>query len=167
MKTRPIWVSVWTRYFQRIEGLKLLKIFMLLPLLLLVSCVGEPDTYDSANNPIRFNELGGKYILINYWAEWCRPCLEEIPELNLLAEQEQARIVVMGVNFDGISVAELRAQQEKLGIQFPVLINDPAQLLQYETPEVLPTSYLFDPEQKLVATLVGPQTRDSILARLK
>jgi len=46
--------------------------------------------------------LKGRWVLINYWAEWCKPCLEEIPELNTFAEAHSEQVSVLGVNYDGV-----------------------------------------------------------------
>jgi thiol-disulfide isomerase/thioredoxin len=116
---------------------------------------------------VQLESYAGRYLLVNYWAEWCHPCLEEIPELNILAREYSDEIAVIGVNYDGLNAEEISLQQQRLGIDFPVVIEDPAIHFRYNRPEVLPTSYLFDPHQKLVATLVGPQTRESILAVIR
>jgi thiol-disulfide isomerase/thioredoxin len=138
---------------------------ILLPVIM--SCSVEPDSVDEPGSSIQFEKYAGRYLLVNYWAEWCHPCLEEIPELNNLAREYRNEIAVIGVNFDGLGVEEILLQQKRLGIDFPVVTEDPAIHFQYDRPEVLPTSYLFDPAQKLVATLVGAQTRESILAFVK
>ena len=132
-----------------------------------MSCSVEPDNSDSPGNSIQFENYAGRHLLINYWAEWCHPCLEEIPELNFLASEHGGKIAIIGVNFDGLEAEELQIQQKRLGIEFTVVTKDPSAYFQYDPPEVLPTSYLFDPDQKLVATLVGAQTWQSILALIK
>ncbi len=132
----------------------------------LVACSEQPDVHMSTGESVQFGDYAGRYLLINYWAEWCHPCLEEIPELNALASGHSEEIAVIGVNFDGVQAEELLRQQKRLAIQFPVVTMDPAAIFHYSPPEVLPTSYLIDQNQKLVATLVGPQTRQSILALL-
>lgn len=141
-----------------------MKYITLILLPMLGSCSVEPDNSDSSGNSIQFEDYAGRYLLVNYWAEWCHPCLEEIPELNLLAREHPGEIAIIGVNFDGLEAEELSIQQKRLGIEFPVVSRDPWAYFHYDPPEVLPTSYLFDPDQKLMATLVGPQTRESILA---
>lgn len=103
--------------------------------------------------------------VINYWAIWCAPCREEIPELNQL--DQRADIVVLGVNYDGKRGAELADHAESLDIQFELLPEDPAALLAISRPGVLPTTLLVDPQGLVRDTLVGPQTADSILAGLK
>ena len=144
-----------------------MKYLVLFLLPVVMSCSVEPDSIDTPVGSIQFEKYSGRYLLVNYWAEWCHPCLEEIPELNILAREYRDEIAVIGVNFDGLGAEEISLQQMRLGIDFPVVIEDPAIHFQYDRPDVLPTSYLFDPAQKLVATLVGIQTRESILALIR
>ncbi|WP_250462043.1 TlpA family protein disulfide reductase [Microbulbifer litoralis] len=106
-------------------------------------------------------ETQGKTLLVNYWAEWCRPCREEIPELNQLA-RENAELQVIGVNYDRLRVEKIAAQAKKMGIRFPVLVEDPAARWGWERPQVLPTTFIVADNGELVATLVGPQTVESL-----
>lgn len=99
----------------------------------------------------------GQWLVINYWAQWCKPCAEEIPELNAL-DQRFSGVTVVGVNYDGAAGAALRLQEEKLGVEFNTLESDPAGALGIPRPRVLPTTLILNPEGKLATTLVGPQT---------
>ncbi|AOS98583.1 Thiol-disulfide oxidoreductase ResA [Microbulbifer aggregans] len=110
-------------------------------------------------------ETSGKTLLINYWAEWCKPCREEIPELNAIAA-EHDDILVLGVNYDALPAEEIAAQAEKLGIEFPVLADDPATLWQRPRPQVLPSTFVIGPDNRWKATLVGPQTAASLVSAL-
>ena len=101
--------------------------------------------------------------VINYWAIWCKPCREEIPELNQLNQIEN--VVVLGVNFDGKVGEALISDASDLGIAFDI-IDDPAAYLNISRPSVLPTTLVLSPEGTLVATLVGPQTAESIMAHI-
>ena len=130
----------------------------------LIACTAEPDFYDTEGRRINLHDLQGKFLLVNYWAIWCKPCAEEIPELNILAAEHGDRLRVLGVNFDGLAPVEIKAQSEQLGIAFPVLTVDPASYLKITVPEVLPATYLIDTDNNLVKVFVGPQTVDSILA---
>ncbi|MEE4361603.1 MAG: TlpA disulfide reductase family protein [Pseudomonadales bacterium] len=109
--------------------------------------------------------LQGRWVFVNYWAEWCGPCLEEIPELNAFHE-ERSDAFVMGINFDRLPAEEMRPQVASLGIRFPVAEDDPAALLGITAPEVLPSTYVFDPSGQLVTTLVGPQDHETLLAAM-
>ena len=106
----------------------------------------------------------GQWRIVNYWAIWCTPCREEIPELNALNQQED--VIVFGVNYDGKTGAELDEQSRELSIKFDQLAQDPARFLGTPRPKVLPTTLIVDPEGGVVATLVGPQTQANILAAI-
>ncbi|MFN2286984.1 MAG: TlpA family protein disulfide reductase [Chromatocurvus sp.] len=104
----------------------------------------------------------GDWLAINYWAEWCKPCIKEVPELNALHARDG--VTVLGVNFDGEVGDTLAAQIEKLAIAFPTLPEDPSTGLGVERPAVLPTTLVINPSGELVKTLVGPQTLETLLA---
>lgn len=104
----------------------------------------------------------GEWTFINYWAKWCKPCIKEVPELNLLHSREGVR--VLGVNYDGAVGEDLQAQLESLNVQFPTLDADPAARFGVERPQVLPTTLVIDPQGTLTTVLVGPQTEASLLA---
>ncbi len=109
----------------------------------------------------RLADLRGRWAVVNYWAEWCTPCIAEIPELNALATA-YPELAVAGVNFDGATGDELAQQLAKLGVAFPTLARDPSPALGIARPAVLPTTLIIDPEGRLVETLIGPQTLDSL-----
>jgi thiol-disulfide isomerase/thioredoxin len=109
----------------------------------------------------RLEELRGQWVVINYWAQWCTPCIEEIPQLNAL-DVKYTQVTVLGVNYDGASGAELEQQMQKLGVAFASLEADPAAQLGTTRPVVLPTTLILDPAGQLVSTLIGPQTLESL-----
>ena len=111
----------------------------------------------------RTSIVASQWNVINYWAIWCKPCREEIPELNQLNQIEN--VVVLGVNFDGKVGKALVSDADELGITFDI-IDDPASSLNIARPSVLPTTVVLSPEGTLVATLVGPQTAESIMAHI-
>ena len=139
------------------------RILILLIYLSLVSCdrSESDDSYlEQASNVV----LTGKWIVINYWATWCGPCREEIPELNRLFREQPESLKVFGVNFEPVSADEMAENIKEMGILFPVFPEDPYEQLGYERPLVGPTTIVISPEGSIHAELVGPQTRDSIIA---
>ena len=116
----------------------------------------------SAESPGTLEDLRGQWVVINYWAQWCKPCIEEIPQLNTL-DREYAQVTVLGVNYDGASGEELEQQRQQLGVTFTSLQNDPAEQLGKPRPVVLPTTFIVSPDGELADTLVGPQTLESLI----
>ena len=133
-----------------------MKPWLLSLVLLLTACSPAAPP----GNSLPLDELRGQWVVINYWAIWCKPCAEEIPQLN--AVDELPGVTVLGVNFDGASGAELAQQLQQLAIRFPTLDIDPAAQLGFARPVVLPTTLVLDPSGKLSETLVGPQTLQSL-----
>lgn len=104
----------------------------------------------------------GQWVLVNYWAEWCKPCIHEVPELNRL--DAQPGVTVFGVNYDDVAGEELDRQMASLDIDFEQLSADPAAALGLARPTVLPTTIVIDPEGDRVAVLVGPQSYETLHA---
>jgi thiol-disulfide isomerase/thioredoxin len=118
--------------------------------------------------PLLFSSLKGRWVFINYWASWCGPCLDEIPELNrFYARNKRSAIALFGVNYDGLSIQE----QTDLAIQFqlayPSLSHDPAQDLHLKDIQVLPITFVFNPKGELHKTLYGEQTAAQLTAYLE
>jgi thiol-disulfide isomerase/thioredoxin len=141
------------------------KYGVLLVLLFLVSC-SQPDFVDTNGAGYRYADFKGQWLVINYWATWCAPCITEIPELITL-DREHEDIHVFGVNFDQPEGEEIQAQIDRMKITFPVYADDPYRHFGIDRPEVLPTTLIVGPEGNLLATLIGPQTEESLLSTME
>ena len=122
----------------------------------------KPDLYTSDNKKIFLDDLKGKWILINYWADWCPPCIKEIPELNKLNALYDDQVAVFLFNFDRLEGEELRKQLVKIKAEVPSLISDPQLIYEYVVPDALPVTFVIDKEGKLSSVLKGPQTLEEI-----
>ncbi|MCQ4346894.1 TlpA family protein disulfide reductase [Pseudomonas stutzeri] len=135
--------------------------------LLLAACGGADWGSDQHGRPVAAEQLEGRWLVVNYWAEWCAPCRKEVPELNRLAEQLQGQPVrVLGVNFDALTGEELRRAVESLGIRYTNLTADPAARLGLTASQVLPVTWLIDPEGRVREQLAGEQTAQGLRERL-
>jgi thiol-disulfide isomerase/thioredoxin len=144
---------------------------LLLPLVLvplLAACTRADFSY-ADGTPGTFDDWSGRWVFVNYWAEWCAPCRHEIPELNELhAVHADDGAIVVGVNYDRLQENELLETMARMDIRFPVMTLDPHAQLGQERPQRLPTTFVVDPNGVVVAVLEGPQTRADLerLARL-
>ncbi|MBO6811654.1 MULTISPECIES: TlpA family protein disulfide reductase [Marinobacter] len=111
---------------------------------------------------LNWDTFRGQWVLVNYWAEWCKPCLEEIPELNELDKAPD--ITVLGVNFDGVRGDALVELGERMGIEFTMLADDPGPGFGWKLPVALPATFLVNPDGDLVETRFGPQTEEELRA---
>ena len=135
-----------------------------LQLLFALICAGLIGCADANQDPSSSLEPDNRWLVLNYWAEWCKPCLEEIPELNAFAAANNHRVRVVLVNFDGVSGDALTQQITELGIKTDYLVADPAATLGIERPQALPSTFIFNPDRQLMHTLLGPQTVASLSA---
>ncbi len=109
----------------------------------------------------------GRWLVINYWAEWCAPCRHEIPEFNDLHRDRVANgLVMLGVNYDGLQGEKLREVIARMEINFPVLAQDPQQRYGYDRAQTLPMTVIINPDRQVHDVLIGPQTKASVLAAL-
>ncbi len=104
----------------------------------------------------------GKWVLVNYWATWCPPCLEEIPDLIALNENKKNNLVVIGVAMDYRSAKQVTDFAEGLFVDYPIVLGNPGIVSQIGPVQGLPTTYLFNPEGKMVAQQVGLITRAAV-----
>lgn len=138
---------------------------VLLMSFILTACHSSPiaSAQDSQGNIIHLSDYHGKWIVLNYWASWCKPCMVEIPQLNeFYRAHKNTDAVVLGVNFDQVDNQQLQKLVQKFAISYPVLNSDPGPKLGIEHVQGLPSSYLINPEGKLVKTLMGEQTQKQL-----
>ena len=74
----------------------------------------------------KLSDYRGKWVVVNYWATWCPPCLTEIPELVDFHEDHKDKdAVVVGVNFENIGVNGLKQFVDEYFMNYPVLRTKP------------------------------------------
>jgi thiol-disulfide isomerase/thioredoxin len=134
---------------------KLLLSLLFFPLLLLLNGC-SPDAIDSYGHPIRISNYRGKWVVINYWATWCSPCIQEIPDLNKLAEYYKDKVVVLGVTIDNLNNAALQGLAQGYQVKYPFLRYFPIEKWGGK-PNTVPITYILSPKGRLYKTLVGPQ----------
>lgn len=105
----------------------------------------------------KLSDFRGKWVVVNYWATWCPPCLKEIPELIEFHDTHKDKdAVVIGVAFEDISSKELREFVDSYFIVYPILRQKPAARSDLGVISGLPTSFLISPDGELIAQQVGP-----------
>lgn len=148
----------------------ILKRLLLVVLLLFSASTAWADAFvfkDLQGHEQRLQDYRGKWVLVNFWATWCPPCLEEIPDLVALHESHKnTDLVVIGVALDSTkeSVVEFVAKKK---ISYPIVFGDYELAAQVGEVEALPTSYLFDPKGKLVSYQQGMVSRSSVESYMK
>ncbi|MCW8943329.1 MAG: TlpA family protein disulfide reductase [Sedimenticola sp.] len=101
-------------------------------------------------------EFDGKWVVVNFWATWCPPCIDEMPELELFHEKHKDRnAVVLGVNMEDITLDQLKTFVEEMFISYPILLAPSDGRTTLGRIPALPTTLLISPKGELVARHIG------------
>ncbi len=115
---------------------------------------------DTAGVKHRLANYKGKWVLVNYWATWCSPCLEEVPDLvNLYDHRRKKDLMVIGVVFDYESVQSVKAYVDDMLVSYPIVLGDDSVTTQIGVADVMPTTFIYNPQGELVKIKRGLLTK--------
>jgi thiol-disulfide isomerase/thioredoxin len=149
-----------------VKGIGMRLLISVVTLVLATAAWAEPVDYSlpDLNGETRsIADYRGKWVIVNYWATWCPPCQEEIPELVDFHERHKdSDAVVIGVNFEDIGVEQLSSFVDSYLISYPVLRSEPLPATPLGPIPGLPTTYIIAPDGSPVARQVGPITGEQL-----
>jgi len=118
---------------------------------------------DSTGKIHKLSQYKGKWVLVNFWATWCPPCLAEIPDLNDLHEDKKNNVAVFGIALQYANPKQVIDFAEGLMVSYPIVLGNPKIASQIGPVDGLPTTYLYNPQGKLVAHQLGPITKEAVV----
>jgi thiol-disulfide isomerase/thioredoxin len=121
------------------------------------------DLTDTGGHRHRLGDYRGRWVVLNYWATWCVPCIQEIPEIADF-QRAHPEVVVLGLAMDAEDVPRTKAFAAKVGHTYPLVIVDDRVENQLAPVRGLPTTRVFDPSGKLAYDKLGRVTRKSLEA---
>ncbi len=136
------------------------RIIQLFCLLIVISCQNN-DIEIFNGSDTNLDKLNGNWIVINYWADWCAPCIKEIPELNEFAK-ENNDLLVFTFNFDQLDEDDLKPVAKKFNIEVPSIVTHPRDIWGIQTPPAVPATFFINPDGNLALSLFRPQTKDDL-----
>lgn len=109
----------------------------------------------------------GKWVVVNFWATWCNPCLKEIPDLDAM-DKARDDVVVIGLAYEEIERTDMEAFLKDHPMSYPIALidvyNPPAD---FDTPRGLPMTYLIAPDGKVAARHLGPVTSEQLSSEIE
>jgi thiol-disulfide isomerase/thioredoxin len=105
---------------------------------------------DLLGKPVSKDNWPGKVVLVNFWATWCPPCREEIPELLELKREFKDRLEIVGISEDDDPPVEVLKFARKQGMTYPIVMATGELIDAYGGVPALPTSFLIDTQGRVV-----------------
>ena len=113
----------------------------------------------------------GKWVIVNYWATWCSPCLKELPDISAYVAAHKDKVAAIGLDFEDSDKADIEKFLKTHPLSYPVAqvdIDNPPK--DFDTPKGLPNTYIIAPDGHVAKAFLGPITTkdiDGVIAAAK
>jgi len=101
----------------------------------------------------------GKWVIVNYWATWCSPCLKELPDISAYVTAHKDTVAAIGLAFEDSDKADIEKYLAAHPLSYPVaqvdVIEPPKD---FDTPRGLPNTYVIAPDGHVAKAFTGPIT---------
>jgi thiol-disulfide isomerase/thioredoxin len=147
--------------------------------LLMLALVAGPAAATTATKPtlsvttldggsFDLSKQSGKWVIVNYWATWCSPCLKELPDISAYVTAHKDKVVAIGLDFEDSDKADVEKFLKTHPLSYPVAqvdVDSPPK--DFDTPKGLPNTYVIAPDGHVAKAFMGPITAkdlDAVIA---
>jgi thiol-disulfide isomerase/thioredoxin len=123
---------------------------------------------DIHGRPLSLADYRGKVVLINFWATWCPPCRQEIPDLIKMQRQYQKKgLQIIGITYPPETLSEVRGFARKLRMNYPIALGTKASKAQFTSSETLPVTVVIDRDGAVRGVIEGIMYSDEFDQKVK
>ena len=120
---------------------------------------------DTKGNIFTEKNTRGKYLVVNFWATWCTPCLKEIPAFVKFYEKNSNFVEILGLDFEPVDLEVIYDYVERFSINYPIVLyneDNDSEYLNFGEIVGMPTTQIYSPEGELLHTFMGEITIDDL-----
>ncbi|MGH0947775.1 TlpA family protein disulfide reductase [Bacillus mycoides] len=119
---------------------------------------------------VKLSNLKGKKIILNFWATWCGPCQQEMPDMEAFYKEHKENVEILAINYTpsekGGGEEKVRNFAKEKGITFPILLDKNIDVTTAYKVITIPTSYFIDTEGVIQDKFIGPMTQKEMEKRI-
>jgi thiol-disulfide isomerase/thioredoxin len=109
------------------------------------------------------SKQSGKWVIVNYWATWCSPCLKELPDISAYVTAHKDTVAAIGLDFEDSDKADVEKFLKTHPLSYPVAqvdVDNPPK--DFDTPKGLPNTYIIAPDGHVAKAFTGPITAKNL-----
>ena len=105
---------------------------------------------------VRLEQFRGDYILLNFWATWCQPCVKEMPSMKQLQQHYKDKgLQIVAISLDKDQEAKVAAFVARLNLTFPILLDPDGIVSDPYGANALPSTFILNPDGQVIAAAKG------------
>ncbi len=120
---------------------------------------------DTTGNVYTQENTRGKYLVVNFWATWCTPCLKEIPVVVEFYNENSDHVEILGLDYEPVNLPIIDEFIERFSINYPLVLyneNNDSEFSNFGEIVGMPTTQIYSPEGELLQTFMGEITIDDL-----
>ena len=120
---------------------------------------------DTKGNVFTEKNTHGKYLVVNFWATWCAPCLKEIPAFVKFYNKNSDHVEILGLDYEPVNLAVINEFIERFNINYPLVLynnNNDSEYSKFGEIFGMPTTLIYSPEGELLQTFMGEITIEDL-----
>ncbi len=105
------------------------------------------------------SKQSGKWVIVNFWATWCSPCLKELPDISAFVAAHKDKVAAIGLDFEDTDKTDVEKFLKAHPLSYPVAqvdIDHPPR--DFDPPKGLPNTYVIAPDGRVAKAFLGPVT---------
>ncbi|MGR5978195.1 TlpA family protein disulfide reductase [Bacillus cereus] len=119
---------------------------------------------------VKLSDLKGKKVILNFWATWCGPCQQEMPDMEAFYKEHKENVEILAINYTpsekGGGVEKVSNFVKEKGITFPILLDKNIDVTTAYKVITIPTSYFIDTKGVIQDKFIGPMTQKEMEKRV-